>query len=225
MAIYNAKLINIDPIEVRRYAGLRKAENFNEQNIIDACEEAQLLINIRGIWNMYDYNPANQTVLSEPPVVIEGKSIGKHLEKCDKVICIAVTVGEEIEQEITKRFDKGEYVSSVLLDAAATTAVEQAADAMEKTIEQQVSRNSYSMRWRYSPGYGDWPLTQQPELFRLAHAEEIGMQLSSAMMLIPRKSITAIIGLVKKNVDKKIEAVHNCAACDKIDCPSRKVDD
>lgn len=224
MQIYNAKLLNIDPIEVRRYAGLRKAENFKESSIIDACDEAQLLIDVKGVWNIYNYNSQSQMILSEPPVLIEGKSIGKHLEKCDKVICIAVTVGEEIEQEVSKRFDKGEYVSSVLLDAAATTAVEQAADSMEKTIEQQVSRDGYTMRWRYSPGYGDWPLTQQPELFRLANAEKIGMQLSSAMMLIPRKSITAIIGLVKKSTNKTPNSKHDCAACDKIDCPSRKVD-
>ena len=224
MPIYNAKLLNIDPVEVKRYAGLRKAENFDEQSIIHACEEAQLLIDVRGIWNIYDYEYKSQTVLSNPPVIIEGKSIGKHLETCDKVICMAATVGEGIEREVTKRFREGEYVYSMLLDAAATTAVEQAADLMEKSMEQQMAREGYTMRWRFSPGYGDWPLTQQPELFKLAGAEEIGMRLSYAMMLMPRKSITAIIGLVKnKNTDKKNESEHDCAACDKADCPARQV--
>ena len=221
MPIYNAKLLNIDPVEVRRYAGLRKAENFDEQNIIRACEEAQLLIDVRGIWNIYDYECKSQTILSETPVIIEGKFIGKHLENCDKVICMAATVGENIEYEVTKKFKEGEYVYSMLLDAAATTAVEQAADLMEKSMEQQMSREGYTMRWRFSPGYADWPLTQQSELFKLAGASEIGMKLSYAMMLIPRKSITAIIGLVKKVTEQKNEAKHDCAACDKIDCPSR----
>ena len=224
MPIYNAKLLSIDPVEVRRYAGLRKAENFDEQNIIRACEEAQLLIDVRGIWNVYDYEFKSQTILSSPPVIIEGKSIGKHLENCDKVICMAATVGETIEKEVTKRFKEGEYVYSMLLDAAATTAVEQAADLMEKSMEQQMSREGYTMRWRFSPGYADWSLTQQPELFKLAGAEEIGMKLSYAMMLMPRKSITAIIGLVKnQNADKSNKSEHDCATCDKTDCPARHV--
>ena len=223
MPIYNAQILKISPTETRRYAGLHNAQNFDEQSIIDACEDAQLFINVRGIWKMYNYNDETQMILSEPPVKIDGKSIGKHLKGCDKVICLAATVGEQIEQEVTKRFKIGEYVSSMLLDAAATTAVEQAADTMEKAIEQEVSKSGYTMRWRFSPGYGDWALTQQPDLFKLAGAEEIGMKLSFAMMMIPRKSITAIIGLVKNQSDsKKNKTSHNCKACDKLDCPSRQ---
>ncbi len=224
MPIYNAQLLEIDPQETRRYAGLRNAKNFDEQNILEACEDAKLLIEVRGIWKMYNYDNINQMILSEPPVIIEGKSIGKHLESCDKVICIAATIGEKIEQEVTNRFKNGKYVSSMLLDAAATTAVEQVADLMEKAIAQKVAKDGYTMLWRFSPGYGDWPLTQQTDLFKLAGAEEIKMQLSFAMMMIPRKSITAIIGLVKNSVNvKKIEMKHNCTACYKIDCPARQI--
>ena len=80
------------------------------------------------------------------------------------------------------------------------------------------------MRWRFSPGYGDWPIDQQPELIRLAKAGEIGVSLSSSMMLIPRKSITAIIGLYKEGTRKE-QTVHakGCAACSKLDCPSRVI--
>ena len=225
MPIYNAQILKIDPVETRRYAGLRNAKNFDEQSIIDACEDARLLIEVRGIWKMYDYESITQKILSDPPVIIDGKSIGKHLDACDKVICLAATIGEKIENEVTQRFKIGEYVSSMLLDAAATTAVEQVADTMENAINQEVSKQGYKMRWRFSPGYGDWPLTQQPELFRLAGAEEIDMKLSSAMMMIPRKSITAIIGLVKNTTtDQKNSSkhTHDCKTCDKIDCPNRK---
>ena len=222
MPIYNAQILKINPVEVRRYAGLRKAENFDEQQIINACEEAQLLIKVRGIWNMYDYDCNEQAIMSEPKVIIEGESIGKHLNGCDKVICLAATVGEVIEHEVTEKFRHGEYVNSMLLDAAATTAVEQAADEMEKAIEQKVSRNGYKMRWRFSPGYGDWSLNQQAELFKLAGAKEIGISLTAAMMMSPRKSITAIIGLIKNTAaNEKSSLSHQCADCNKIDCPAR----
>ena len=224
MPVYNAPILKIDAAEVRRYAGLRKAQNFDEKNISEACEEALIFLETRGIWKIYDYDCENKIVLSEPNFKIVGDSIVKHLNGCEKVVCMAVTVGEKIEQEVTKKFQDGEYVSSVLMDAAATAAVEQAADSMEKTIALKTSKESYKMRWRYSPGYGDWDLNQQKKFFEIIGAEEIGMSLSAAMMLIPRKSVTAIIGLEKIISDKNISAQkkNSCLTCAKKDCPARK---
>lgn len=220
MPIYNAQILTIDAAETRRYAGLRKAQDFGEKNILDACEEALLLAEVRGVWEVYDYE--NQIVASEPPFAIAGKSIIKHLDGCAKVICMAVTVGAAIEREVTKKFERGEYLASVLLDAAATSAVEQAADAMGKNFAAQFAKGGFKLRWRFSPGYGDWNLTEQAKLFTASHAEQIGLRLTEAMMLEPRKSVTAIIGLEKISAQKNSShAKKNCAACDKLNCPSR----
>jgi len=218
--IYNAQILEIDAAEVRRYAGLKKAQNFGEKNIADACAEALLLIEVRGVWNIYDYK--NQVVESKPPFTIAGNSIIKHLAGCEKVICMAATVGFDIEREINKKFERREYLSSVLLDAAATAAVEQAADLMEKNFAAKFSKDGYKMRWRFSPGYGDWELTAQEKLFKISGAEQIGMNLTSAFMLEPRKSITAIIGLEKFSAQKNSPHKKDCATCNKLDCPMRK---
>ena len=224
MPVYHAPLLQIDPKETRRYAGLMNAKDFDEQMILDATEDGLLLAEPRGIWTLYDYDCAAQTVAAEPPFTIVGKKIGAHLAGCDKVILLSATVGDAIEDEVTARFARGEYVSSVLLDAAATTAVEQIADGMEKAIAPQMAREGYGMRWRFSPGYGDWPLEQQPELIRTSRAESIGVHLSSSLMLVPRKSVTAIIGLYKIRADAEEQhSPQGCAACNKLDCPSRKV--
>ena len=202
LPIYNAQILEIDAKETRRYAGLRKAQDFGEKNIRDACAEALLLIEVRGAWNVYDYKAP--VVQSEPPFTIAGKSILKHLDGCERVICMA--------------FERGGYLASVLLDAAATTAVEQAADAMERHFATMFAKDGFKLRWRFSPGYGDWDLTAQEKLFTISGAEQIGMSLTSAMMLEPRKSITAIIGLTKELSTRR----KNCVTCDKLDCPARK---
>ncbi len=144
MPVYHAPLLQIDPKETRRYAGLMKAKDFDEQMILDACEDGLLLAEPRGIWTLYDYDCKSQTVAAEPPFHIEGEKIGAHLAGCDKVILLSATVGEAIEDEVTARFQRGEYASSVLLDAAATTAVEQIADGMEKAIAPQMAKKSAS---------------------------------------------------------------------------------
>lgn len=223
MHFYNPQILEVDTAETRRYAGLRKAENFGEKNILDACQEALLLIDVRAAWEVYDYK--NFVVESEPPVLIVGKLIRKHLAACEKVICMAVTVGAEIEREITKKFSRGEYLSSVLLDAAATAAVEQAADALQNHLAEIFAKDAYKLRARFSPGYGDWNLTEQEKLFKICGAEKIGMTLTEAFMLEPRKSVTAIIGAIsnEKNLTaNSCQLTANCATCDKIDCAMRK---
>lgn len=222
MAIYNAQILEIDAAETRRYAGLKNAPTFDEKNISDACEEALLLLDVRGIYKIYEYDCENHLVKSSPEFEILGKSIAKHLAGCEKVACIAVTVGENIEREVTKKFDAGNYVSSVLLDAAATAAVEQAADELEKAIAREVSRESLKMRWRFSPGYGDWLLENQKKFFYITGAAEIGMTLTESLMLVPRKSVTAIIGLEKIiSADSKVKTKKTCATCDNKNCPAR----
>ena len=224
MPIYRPPLLAIDPKETRRYAGLMKAKDFRGELITDACQDARLLADPRGSYEIYDYDCQAQRVDAEPPFVIEGSKIGQHLQGCDKVILLAATVGDGIEEEVTKRFQDGKYAESVLLDAAATTAVEQIGDGIEKMLAPKVAAKGYQMKWRFSPGYGDWPLTQQPELIRLSKAASIGVGLSSSLMLVPRKSITAIIGLYRTTAgeaDRK-HTPNGCAACTNYNCPSKK---
>lgn len=223
MPVYNAPLLSIDAVEARRYAGLQKAVDFDEEKILEACEDTRLLAKPKGVWEIYDYDCETQTINANPPCPLQGKKIGQHLAGCEKVIALSATVGEDIEEDITRRFSSGEYSSAVLMDAAATAAVEQLADGMEKVISPKMAAQGFLLKWRFSPGYGDWPLTQQPELIRLAKAEQIGVKLTTSMMLTPRKSITALIGLYRKQESSTAEySPKGCAACTQKNCPSRR---
>jgi len=85
------------------------------------------------------------------------------------------------------------------------------------------AKDAYKLRARFSPGYGDWNLTEQEKLFKICGAEKIGLSLTEAFMLEPRKSVTAIIGLEKISVQKNFSPEKkSCTICDKIDCAMRK---
>ena len=135
MPIFNSPYYEIDKKETKRYAGLRNSD-FDEGKIEEACELARLIIKPTGIWEIYDYDSKTQTVATIPPFKLHGNAIGNHLNGCSKVILLAATVGIDIENEITSLFKEGKYSLSLMLDAAATTAVEQNADLMEKAIKE-----------------------------------------------------------------------------------------
>ena len=52
---------------------------------------------------------------------------------------------------------------------------------------------------RYSPGYGDVPLSVQKDICReLDCAKTVGITLTESLLMIPEKSVTAVIGIRKK---------------------------
>ncbi|MBR1820913.1 MAG: Vitamin B12 dependent methionine synthase activation subunit, partial [Clostridia bacterium] len=74
------------------------------------------------------------------------------------------------------------------------------------------------LRPRFSPGYGDFSLDCQPGLFRLLGVQKrIGVTLTDSLLMIPTKSVTAVIGIS----DGAGEAPAGCAACDRADCDFR----
>lgn len=219
MPIYNPPLGEIDQGEVRRYAGLRQ-KLFDQRLIREACDEARLLAAPRGNYEIYEYDCSTGKVAGVGPT-LEGKSIRHHLEGCGKVAVMTATAGGAIEQAVTDSFAAGRYAYSLLLDAAGTQAVEQIADEVEKEIGRQAGRMGLTTRWRFSPGYGDWPLTAQRDIAPLAGCDRIGISLTESLMLQPRKSITAVVGLGA--TAESGEKNHDCAACDKLDCPSRRI--
>ena len=220
MPIYRPALPAVDAKETRRYAGLAKAD-FDEAMITAACEECALLAAPRVQWELYDYDCKTNIVRAEPPFTMEGNSIRKHLAGAERIVFLAATIGEAVEDAVTRHFDEGSYAYSVLLDAAATTAVEQTCDACEAMLRPQFAKEGFAMRWRFSPGYGDWDIHAQRSLLRLTRADAIGISLTESFMLCPRKSVTAVIGLVRGGSDGK-ELPRGCAVCSKLDCPSRK---
>lgn len=114
---------------------------------------------------------------------------------------MTATAGGAVEQAVTDSFAAGRYAYSLLLDAAGTQAVEQIADEVEREIGRLAGRMGLIPRWRFSPGYGDWPLAAQREIASLAGCGRIGIVLTESLMLRPRKSITAVVGLGSRAED------------------------
>lgn len=222
MPIFNASLTAIDISETRRYAGLNKAD-FPQKLLEDACFEVQMLAQAKGVWELYEYDSKTSTLSANPDYLLKGNKITGYLKEAKKVAVLAVTIGEALEAAITEHFSKGNYAYAVLLDAAGTTAVEMAADQLNKAISQQASKLGFHTLSRFSPGYGDWNITEQPAVLALAYGQTIGIQVTESCMLVPRKSVTAVIGFVPTQTIKDCTKNH-CNNCIQQNCLARKED-
>lgn len=150
------------------------------------------------------------------PVFLSGQDIRRHLENCEEIYLLCVTVGLEIEREIRTAMllspDEG-----VILDSCATTAVEALADLAEREIAAQCKIEGKNITWRFSAGYGDLPLETQTEIIAAMDTHrKIGLSLTDSLLMTPSKSVTAIIGVTDTTRDprpNKCDYCNNRAHC------------
>ena len=133
--------------------------------------------------------------LQGTPLQLEGADIAAHLAGARAVGVLACTLGLPNEAAY-RRIAAGSTTDAALFSAAGSSLVESVANAAEAEIVAQGVAMGLHSNWRFSPGYGDFPLSVQRQLLAALGADRLlGMEAGPSFMIIPTKSITAVIGL------------------------------
>ena len=75
------------------------------------------------------------------------------------------------------------------------------------------------LRPRFSPGYGDLPLDFQRTLLGVLDSQrKAGISLSESLLMVPQKSVSAIVGLGESGCTAPDSG---CDICEKKDCEFR----
>ncbi|MBK7629494.1 MAG: hypothetical protein IPJ23_02005 [Ignavibacteriales bacterium] len=131
---------------------------------------------------------------------------------------IVASIGEEIEK-LSKHFmDNNEMLKGYLIDKIASELVEQLADKTQLVLENELDEFELKVTNRYSPGYCGWNVADQNNLFSLLPLNFCGVSVNQNSMMMPVKSVSAVIG-VGKNVEKK---EYECSICDIEFCYKRE---
>ncbi len=143
------------------------------------------------------------------PAAELGTDLARHLAGCHSAVLLAVTLGAETDA-LLRRLESSDIALAAAADAAASVLVEHAADALEGIVRAGLPAGQY-MTGRYAPGYGDCPLAFNDELcLALDTVRGIGLAVTDAHLLTPRKSTTAVLGLADMPVTG---ARAGCAHC------------
>lgn len=149
-------------------------------------------------------------VLEISVISTDSISIKKHLEGCNKIVLMAVTLGTDVDQ-LLRRTQITDMAMAVIIDAGASILVEQLADEFQKSIKAGPFMTS-----RFSPGYGDWSITEQSRIVRLLDGQrQIGLNVTKDSLMIPRKSITAVMGIAGHPVKGCLATCDECVLKDK----------
>lgn len=142
----------------------------------------------------------------------KGKDIRQMLVPCSEVILIAATLGASAERMLL-RAQAQSAARSLLLDAVLSAAIEAVLDRQEEALRRELSGGGLYLTDRFSPGYGDMPLEQSKSICEILDAQrQIGLTVSASGIMIPRKSVTAIMGVSDMPVPLRPKGCQNCNA-------------
>lgn len=151
---------------------------------------------------------------------IQSLSLAKHLEGCRHVVLLAATIGRCADLMI-KKYSVLNLAKAAIVQAAGAAYIESYMDGIEDEIRKGAKERGLYLRPRFSPGYGDFPLEYQKDIFAMLEcSKRIGVSLTAGNLMMPSKSVTALIGLTPA----KRESCHMpaCSRCEKQDCEFRR---
>lgn len=195
MPLYTPKLTHINSQIVQQYVEQRSQDDVDSAIITAACSTILHLAKPQAVFQQVFFDTASQHILCSAPFHFKSQQILPYLEQASIILSSAITLGTAIEKEIDDCFLAKDFTRGIALDSAATVASGQLLDIVTQHIKEICDPKGYAIIWRFSPGNGDWPVSQQTDVANAAGGSQIGLSITAGGMLNPRKSLTAMFGL------------------------------
>ncbi|WP_461247245.1 vitamin B12 dependent-methionine synthase activation domain-containing protein [Treponema sp. R6D11] len=212
----------MDTKEVLRYLGYRGAEA--DEQIISQIElvskEAASAVNAKNVFGIWDCLSANGNV-AFGEMSVNSRDLAYHLCGCEKAVLMAATLGTGADN-LLRRYNEQDMEKALIAQAVCVTMIEEYCDSVVNEASQNSRLEGLYPTLRFSPGYGDFDIIWQKEILKLLNCEkQIALTLTEGYMLIPSKSVTAVVGFGK---EKNEDGENKCGRCANTKCEYRRVD-
>lgn len=206
--------------EILRYMGIPSSDNTLDAMIDRAEAEVITASRPKHVYKHIDVDvnlSEGRVLLAGTP--IESHDLAGHLNGCREGFLFASTLGIGVDS-LVKRYSLTEPPMLPVIQAVAAAYTEYCADEAQREVEAFAAERGLYLRPRYSPGYGDFQLSCQRFIFdALQISKNIGVSLTDSFLMVPFKSVTAVIGL---SSDPSQCHINKCMTCSATNCPFRK---
>lgn len=206
--------------EILRYLGYGKHEADSAVlDLIASCvEELKGAVNPKYLSREFPLTLDNDSI-DGGCFRTESRNLHKNLEDCVGIIVFAATLGTGADY-LLGRYSRVKMSRAVVLQAAAAALLEEFCNQVCGKLAKEYEKKGRFLRLRFSPGYGDFSLEVQPQLLDALEAgKRLGIKLTDSFLMMPSKSVTAVMGISEKSVRCRLEG---CEACQKKDCLYRR---
>ena len=187
-----------------------------------ALKSAPSVCNIRGGYKIFN---TEEVVIESEKIKIcnqifnPSKIVKTQFKKAVSLAMFVCTVGAEITEKSKNLSETGDPVSSYILDVLGSVTVEKAADIMLKFLELEMQKSGLKISDSFSPGYCEWSVAEQQELFALLPENFCGVSLSESSLMWPIKSVSGMVAIGSDMEHKG----YQCYWCTDKDCIYGKI--
>ena len=222
--------IKIDEEEVLRYQGYHRNETEKTSEIIlpitrEEVEQGYHLFEPKVIYSkvmVKNVTSGGRINLENGFFLNFSNSMINLLKGSSCLVLGVVTIGSSLENKVSEFFSQGEYPRALALDAVGTVAVQNLSRYVRSLICQEVKDRNLQITRSFSPGNSVWDISQQKEIFKIISANKIEVKLIKSYMMIPKKSLSWVVGVGKNIIAPSKEEGHSCKTCQAETCQFRR---
>lgn len=207
--------------EILRYLGYRREQPDEAVlSLITEClRESGKVITPRSVYRRFPLIVRGEDDLDAGGVRLQSRSLAKNLCGCEEVLFFAATLGSGADR-LMDRYGKLAVSKAAVLQAVLAATIEAYCDLCQEQLQEELAAEGKYLRPRFSPGYGDLSLTIQERFLQVLEASKrIGICLSDGGIMLPEKSVTAVMGVGRENPHC---VTQGCEVCPKSDCIYRR---
>ncbi|MCR5347492.1 MAG: methionine synthase [Fretibacterium sp.] len=181
-----------------------------------AFEKLEGYVRPRWVWGRF-YVSSDGEGIRIAGAEFKSRNLAKLMTRSQECCLMAVTLGPEVDRQILLAQKRG-MMEGLMLDACASVRADVLCDEAQSEIAGSL-RPGEHLTMRFSPGYGDAPLSVSEDIISLLDAtRRIGLSMTRSLMMTPVKSITALLGIT----EQEEKSAGGCALCSNRDtCPYR----
>jgi hypothetical protein len=171
-----------------------------ERAKIDAVlQEGQMVCSLSGVYVRKNIVYRDEQGLTlDGDIRWESRKLADFLAGSEDVFLIGATAGQEIVDLRERYLEKEKTYRAVILDAFASEMVESAVQWIHDYLKNSLRKELKTVTTRrYSSGYGDFALENQVSFANVLDVEAtLGVRLNDRYLLLPEKSVTAVVGIL-----------------------------
>jgi hypothetical protein len=187
--------------EVLRRQGFREHSKIRPEiksiilELLATVESAHLL-EPAAAYEHYEVTEMSHSQVSlEGDRTIHGSLLHRVFPGAKELAIVVCTIGPKLEKQVTDYSKSGETLRSTLLDGIGSAAVDMLIPEVCRRIATEASSRGHQASSPVSPGWPGLPLTEQWNLFELVNTKEIRVSLTASGIMVPRKSVSMVIGI------------------------------
>ncbi|MDF9867019.1 hypothetical protein OKW22_000578 [Bacilli bacterium PM5-3] len=200
--------VKLDLSEIKRYLKYDSdsIDEVTNNNINKAIKLVEENASLKYTYNRYSIN-INENNIEVNNTILNFKSndLARHLDNCDEVILLVATLGLPLDNLI-KKLEITDLSLAYIVNAIAVEYLEKCLDKIQDELNIEKNKTS-----RFSIGYGDLKLEYQSDFIKVLDAtKKIGVNVLDTNLMIPSKSVSAIIGLSNKKIGTSLKKCDKC---------------